>query len=244
MYAAACSDVTVEYRFVDCRWALDDPEYGRRAYREAHIPGAVFLDVERDLSSPPGPNGRHPLPAPERFAEAAGGAGIGASSFVVAYGSLGGAERLWWLLRHFGHDACAVLDLDAWRGPLTSGDETVPAAAFVPRERDDDLIDAGELAARAAELVVADARVASRWRGEPNPTDRVPGRIPGALNTPWNEPLPSLPPGDLVAYCGSGVTACVVLHRLHVGGRDGKLYAGSWSEWEQRPELPRAAGDD
>jgi thiosulfate/3-mercaptopyruvate sulfurtransferase len=137
-----------------------------------------------------------------------------------------------------------VLDLDAWRGPLTSGDETVPAAAFVPRERDDDLIDAGELAARAAELVVADARVASRWRGEPNPTDRVPGRIPGALNTPWNEPLPSLPPGELVAYCGSGVTACVVLHRLHVGGRDGKLYAGSWSEWEQRPELPRAAGDD
>ena len=242
MYAAACSDVTVEYRFVDCRWALDDPDYGRRAYREAHIPGAAFLDVERDLSSPPGPNGRHPLPAPERFAEAAGRAGIGASSFVVAYGSLGGAERLWWLLRHFGHDACAVLDLDAWRGPLTSGDETVPAAQFVPRERDDDLIDAGELAARAAELVVVDARVAARWRGEPNPTDRVPGRIPGALNAPWNEPLPSLPPGELVAYCGSGVTACVVLHRLHVGGRDAKLYAGSWSEWEQRPELPRASG--
>jgi thiosulfate/3-mercaptopyruvate sulfurtransferase len=125
-----------------------------------------------------------------------------------------------------------------------TGEETVPAAAFVPRERDDDLIEADELAARTAELVVVDARVPSRWRGEPNPTDRVPGRIPGAVNAPWNESVPSLPAGELVAYCGSGVTACVVLHRLHMVGRDGKLYAGSWSEWEQRPELPRASSRD
>ena len=78
----------------------------------------------------------------------------------------------------------------------------------------------------------------SRWRGEPNPVDRVPGRIPGALNAPWNEPLPEVPAGEVVAYCGSGVTACVPLHQLHLAGRDGRLYPGSWSEWEQHPELP------
>ena len=92
-------------------------------------------------------------------------------------------------------------------------------------------------------LVVVDARVAERWRGEPNAVDRVPGRIPGALNAPWNEALPSLPDGELVAYCGSGVTATVVLHRLHLAGRDGLLFPGSWSEWEQHPELPVERGD-
>src|SRR5579862_1698752 len=100
----------MDYRFVDCRWALDDPGFGRRAYEEGHIPGAVFLDVERELSAPPGPGGRHPLPEAADFARAAGAAGIGSGTFVVAYGSLGGAERLWWLLRHFGHDDCAVID--------------------------------------------------------------------------------------------------------------------------------------
>jgi thiosulfate/3-mercaptopyruvate sulfurtransferase len=227
------------YRFADCRWSLEEPEAGRRAYLDAHIPGATFIDVERELSAPPGPAGRHPLPSTARFAAAAGRAGIGDGAFVVAYGSLGGAERLWWLLRHYGHDACAVIDFDAWRGPLRSGVEEAPAATFVPRERGDDTIDAEELAARHAGLVVVDARIPARWRGEPNPVDRVPGRIPGALNAPWNEPLPPLPDGDLVSYCGSGVTACVPLHRLHLEGRDGRLYPGSWSEWEQRPELPR-----
>ena len=90
--------------------------------------------------------------------------------------------------------------------------------------------------------MVVDSRVASRWRGEPNPIDQVPGRIPGALNAPWNEPLPELPDGDLVAYCGSGVTSCVTLHRLALAGREGRLYPGSWSEWEQRPELPVERG--
>lgn len=226
------------YRFVDCRWDIADPEAGRRAYLEAHVPGAAFLDVERDLAAPPGPGGRHPLPSEEQFVAAASRAGIGPGVFVVAYGSMGGAERLWWLLRHVGHDACAVIDLDAWHGPLRGGEEDAEPAEFVPRARADDTIETAELATRFEELVVVDARVPERWRGEPNPIDKVPGRIPGALNAPWSEPVPPLPQGELVAYCGSGVTACVTLHRLALAGRDGRLYPGSWSEWELRPELP------
>jgi thiosulfate/3-mercaptopyruvate sulfurtransferase len=227
----------VRYQFVDCRWKLGEPDAGRRAYLAGHVPGAAFLDVDRDLSAPPGARGRHPLPAADDFAAAASRAGIEDGVFVVAYGGMGGAERLWWLLRHFGHDACAVIDFDAWRGPLTAGEEQVEPARFVARERDDDTIEADELAARLDELVVVDARVPARWRGEANPIDKVPGRIPGALNAPWNEPLPELPSGELVAYCGSGVTASVVLHRLALVGREGKLYPGSWSEWELR-DLP------
>lgn len=229
----------MRYRFVDCRWDLADPERGRALYLAGHVPGAAFLDVERDLSAPPGAGGRHPLPSAEDFAAAASRAGIEAGVFVVAYGTMGGAERLWWLLRHFGHDDCAVLELESWHGPLRAGEEEVEPAAFVPRPRDDDTIESDELAARLGELVVVDARVPARWRGEPNPIDRVPGRVPGAVNAPWNEEPPELPDGELAAYCGSGVTACVTLHRLHLAGREGRLYPGSWSEWEQRPELPR-----
>jgi thiosulfate/3-mercaptopyruvate sulfurtransferase len=173
------------------------------------------------------------LPEPENFAAAAGRAGIGTGVFVVAYGSMGGAERLWWLLRHFGHDGCAVIDFAAWRGPLTAGAESTEPMAFDLRPRDDDTIEAEELERRRGELVVVDSRQAPRWRGEENPIDKVPGRIPGALNAPWNEAPPTLPDGELVAYCGSGVTATVLLHRLHLAGREGRLYPGSWSEWEQ-----------
>jgi thiosulfate/3-mercaptopyruvate sulfurtransferase len=232
----------VRYQFVDCRWDIANPSRGRELYREGHIPGASFLDIDLDLAAPPSGRGRHPLPSAEDFAAAASRAGIGDGVFVVAYGNMGGAERLWWLLRHWGHDACAVIDFDAWHGPLAAGDEEVAPARFVPREREDDTIDADELAQRLGELVVVDARLASRWRGEPNPIDKKPGRIPGALNAPWNEPLPALPDGELVAYCGSGVTAAIVLHRLALAGREGKLYPGSWSEWELRPELPLEAG--
>jgi thiosulfate/3-mercaptopyruvate sulfurtransferase len=228
----------VRYRFVDLRWALDDPEAGRRAYLEGHVPGAVFVDVERELAEQPGIGGRHPLPSAERFVEAISRAGIDRSTFVVAYGTLGGPERLWWLLRHHGHDACAVVDLDGWHGPLVSGEEHAEPATFVSNERGGDTIGREELARRLGDLVVVDARVPDRWRGEANPVDRVPGRIPGAVNAPWNAPLPDLPSGQVVAYCGSGVTACVPLHRLHLAGRDGLLYPGSWSEWEQYPELP------
>jgi len=161
---------------------------------------------------------------------------MGSGVFVVAYdqGMTGGAARLWWLLRHFGHDDCAVLigGLESWGGELRSGEEEIEAAEFVPRKRTGDTIEADELLARRDELVVVDARLPLRWRGEENPIDKVPGRIPGALNTPWNEPVPELPDGDVAAYCGSGVTASVVVHRLWLAGRDARLYPGSWSQWE------------
>jgi len=227
----------VRYQFVDCRWELGTPGRGRELYLEGHIPGASFLDVDEDLSSPPGKEGRHPLPDLEAFAAVAEAAGIGDEVFVIAYGNGGGPERLWWLLRHVGHDACAVLDFEAWHGPLRSGQEEIERADLTLRPRADDTIEADELASRLQELVVVDARIPSRYRGEANAIDRVPGRIPGALNAPWNEPVPDLPEGELVAYCGSGVTSSVTLHRLALQGREGKLYPGSWSEWEQR-DLP------
>jgi thiosulfate/3-mercaptopyruvate sulfurtransferase len=243
-----CDGAQSLYRFVDCRWELGNPARGRELYRAGHIPGASFLDVDEDLSDlSVSEAGRHPLPSAERFAAAAGRAGIGPGVFVVAYGVMGGAERLWWLLRHFGHDDCAVLlgGIDAWGGPLAAGDEAVEPVEFVPRERADDTVAAAELARRLADpqLVLVDARPAARWRGEPNPIDDPPGRIPGARNAPWAEPQPDgFPEGELVAYCGSGVTACVVLHRASLHGREGKLYPGSWSDWSKRG-LPVERGD-
>jgi thiosulfate/3-mercaptopyruvate sulfurtransferase len=229
----------VRYQFVDCRWELGAPSRGRELYRAGHIPGASFLDVDEDLSDLSIPDqGRHPLPSAERFAAAASRAGIGPGVLVVGYGSLGGAERLWWLLRHFGHDECAVLlgGIDAWAGRLRGGEEEIAPAAFEPREREGDTVSALELARRLADpsLVLVDARTANRWRGEPNPIDDPPGRIPGALSAPWAEPQPALPDGELVAYCGSGITACVTLHRAALAGREGKLYPGSWSDWSTR----------
>jgi thiosulfate/3-mercaptopyruvate sulfurtransferase len=229
----------VRVQFVDCRWELNAPERGRELYLAGHIPGASFLDVDEDLSDVSvGGQGRHPLPSAERFAAAASRAGIGPGVFVVAYGSLGGAERLWWLLRHFGHDDCAVLlgGIDVWGGPLCTGGEEIEPGAFAPQEREGDTLAAEELVGRLADpsLVLVDARPANRWRGEPNPIDDPPGRIPGALSAPWAEPQPPLPEGELVAYCGSGITACVVLHRAALAGRDGRLYPGSWSDWSKR----------
>ncbi len=119
-------------RFADCRYDLGDPPAARARYLEGHIPGAAFLDLDTelsDLSIPPEVGGRHPLPSAEQFAAAAGRAGIGPDTLVVAYdeGMTGGAARLWWLLRHFGHDEAAVLDggLGVWLGPLAQGEETI-----------------------------------------------------------------------------------------------------------------------
>ena len=244
------------YRFVDCRWELGKPDAGKELYLAGHIPGAAFLDVERELSAPPGEppayGGRHPLPDPDAFAEAAGRAGIGPGVLVVAYdqGRSGGAARLWWLLRHFGHEDVAVLrgGIGAWIGPLRAGEEGIEPREFVPHARTDDTVDAAELERRLGEegLVVVDARAPERYRGEVEPIDHVAGRIPGAVNLPFaggeDPPAEALEAGELVAYCGSGVTACVTLLDLAEAGRpDAKLYPGSWSDWSSRG-LPAERG--
>jgi thiosulfate/3-mercaptopyruvate sulfurtransferase len=133
--------------------------------------------------------------------------------------------------------------IDAWLGPLSTGDEQIEPDVFTPRERTGDTIEADEIAARLddSSLVLVDARLPARWRGEENPIDKVPGRIPGALNAPWNEELPELPEGEVVAYCGSGVTSSVTVHRLALAGREARLYPGSWSQWETL-DLPRERG--
>jgi thiosulfate/3-mercaptopyruvate sulfurtransferase len=234
----------VRFQFVDCTYDLADPQRGRELYLAGHIPGASFLSLDLDLSDLSGPNaGRHPLPGADAFAAAASRAGIGEGVFVVAYEQRpgGGAERLWWLLRHFGHDDCAVLAFDGWHGPLRSGEERPEPAEFTSRPREGDTIDADELLARLGEpgLIVVDARSPERYRGEVEPIDPIAGRIPGALNWYFAEGAPA-PPGlleadELVVYCGSGVSACVDLLALARAGRpDARLYPGSWSDWSAR----------
>jgi len=256
---------------VDCRWKLGDPGAGERLYEDGHIPGAAFLDVDRDLAAPPGDAtaGRHPLPEPREFERAARRAGIAGETMVVAYDEAGegGAARLWWLLRHFGHERVAIVDggIAAWRaagGALESGRAGVPRGTFRARPRDDDIAPLGEVRERALAgdpaLVLVDARAPERYRGEHEPVDPVAGHIPGAANLPFGsladagrfrspDELQELltaagvvPGADVVAYCGSGVSATVLIAAAHVAGIDGvRLYPGSWSEW-CRQGLPPA----
>ena len=211
----------------------------REDYLAGHIPGAVHLDPESELTGDLG-GGRHPLPRPQAFAAAASKAGIGDETFVLAYDTGDGwASRLWWLLRHHGHDACGTFDFRCYIGPLQAGESRVEPAHFTAEARRDDTIDAEELHARLGDpdLVVVDARAPVRWRGEHEPIDRIAGRIPGARNAFYEEPLPDglVDAPELVVYCGSGVTACVPLQRLILAGRgDARLYPGSWSDWSSR----------
>jgi thiosulfate/3-mercaptopyruvate sulfurtransferase len=243
-------------RVVDCRYRLGEPGAGEELWREGHIPGAAFMDLDRDLAAEPGERGRHPLPEPEDFEAAARRAGIGRDTHVIAYDEAaeGGAARLWWLLRHFGHDNVSVLDggLRGWReegGALETDAQQPPPGAFVAMRQAGDTAQADTL----ARSVLLDARVAERYRGEVEPIDPVAGHIPGAANLPFAEVAPggrflapdelrarfeaagAAPGRELVAYCGSGVSACVLLLAAEVAGLEpGRLYPGSWSEWSRR----------
>ena len=237
---------------VDCQYVLGDPTGGHRRYLAAHIPGATFMSVERDLSGSAG-GGRNPLPTVDEFVEAARRAGIRNDTPVVAYDQsmVGGAARLWWLLRHIGKDDAAVLDggLHAWRTPLASGEETAVPGDVTARPRTGDLVDADDVAARLDDpgRILIDTRAPARFRGDEEPLDPVAGHIPGARNVPNDAEVPATlveNDAEVVAYCGSGVSACVAIVRLADAGReDVKLYAGSWSEWSAL-DLPVATGEE
>jgi thiosulfate/3-mercaptopyruvate sulfurtransferase len=230
-------------RLVDCR--------PREDYEGGHVPGAAHLDPEDDLTGEIGDvrRGRHPLPVTGALAEAFGRAGISEDTFVLACDDGSGwATRCWWLLRHLGHDQAGTLDLRAYAGPLAEGDEPPAPARFVPRERTDDVVEIEELLERVgdASLVLLDARSEERWRGDAEPLDPVAGRIPGARNAFFEQPLPAgvLDAPELAVYCGSGVSACVPLQRLILAGRgDARLYPGSFSEWCRRAGAPIERGD-
>jgi thiosulfate/3-mercaptopyruvate sulfurtransferase len=237
---------------VDCQYVVGRPTAGREAYLAGHLPGAGFLSVERDLSGSAG-GGRNPLPTAEEFVTAARRAGIRRDRPVVAYDQamVGGAARLWWLLRSIGKDDVAVLDggLEAWDGPLASGDEDVDEGDLVAATGSGTVVSAEEVMAGLGSegRILIDTRPAPRFRGEHEPVDAVAGHIPGALNLPNGQPLsPDLvaTDDDIVVYCGSGVSACVLLLQLAAAGRsDAQLYAGSWSEWSSLG-LPIATGED
>ena len=256
-----------DLRVVDCRFTLGEPGAGRRAWLASHVPGAAFLDLDADLAAEPGERGRHPLPDREAFESAARRAGIGNRSRVVAYDEAGegGAARLWWLLRHFGHEQAAVLDggLAAWRGgggPLSTGEVTAEGGDFEARPRADDTAGADEA---AAAQVLLDARAPERYRGETEPIDPVAGHIPGAVNLPSSELAPggrflgldelrirleeagAGPGRDTVVYCGSGVTACTVVLAAELAGLPTtRLYSGSWSEWSRAGRPVERSGAD
>ena len=260
---------------LDCRFALEDPDYGRCSYAEGHIEGAQYADLERDLSGPvtKGVTGRHPLPDAQALLEQLRSWGINEDSDVVLYDDGPGAfaARAWWLLMWLGkRDGVFILDggLKAWHAagfPLSIDAVSRPRGSFNGKPDDCLLISAEQLLERlgSAGLTLIDARAEARFRGDVEPIDPVAGHIPGAQCAAFSENLDSngcfLPaeqlkqrfaeqlgersPEELVAYCGSGVTACHNLFALALAGYPvGKLYAGSWSEWINDPQREIATG--
>ena len=238
---------------VDVRWYLDGRS-GLEAFRDGHLPGAVWIDLDRWLSAHLAPtDGRHPLPDPAVFAEGMGRHGIDPDTIVVAYDDQGGlvAGRLVWMLRRLGHDA-ALLDggLGAWTGPVEQGDGPVPNPRSFPVRPwpAEHFATTDEVRTRPASSRLLDARAAERYRGETEPIDPRAGHIPGALSMPLSGNLgpdgrflpvealaaryaPVLEPGDdgtavgeVIVYCGSGVSACHDLLALEATGRVGRLY--------------------
>jgi thiosulfate/3-mercaptopyruvate sulfurtransferase len=256
----------------DCRFTLGQPDLGRLQYEQEHLPGAVYFDLERQLSSVVGEHGgRHPLPDLSAFASVLGAAGIGNQTTVVAYDDQGGAmaARLWWLLRYAGHDQVFVLNggFSAWKAaghPVTAEAAELQQTVFVPHSREHMLLQMEDVEARLgnADVTLIDSREEPRYLGITEPIDAKAGHIPGAVNRFWKGALDeqgrwrdaagqaarfeSIPQNqEVVVYCGSGVTACPnVLALEEAGFRNVKLYAGSWSDWISYSDNPIATGEE
>ncbi|HET8981040.1 MAG TPA: sulfurtransferase [Solirubrobacteraceae bacterium] len=254
---------------LDVRWELIGGAL-REAYLAGHIPGAALVDLDRDLSDPPGAGGRHPLPPAERFTGAMQRVGVDSDRPVVVYDAANGmaAARAWWLLRYFGHPDARLLDggIAAWQaagGEVVDGEETPPPGSFVAQPGHMPLLDADGAAALARNGVLLDARAPERFSGEAEPIDPVGGHIPGARNRPTTLNVQRSgrfeDPDQLRAefaeagigsgaevgvYCGSGITAAHEVLALELAGIRAALYAGSWSDWITDPSRPVATGAD
>jgi thiosulfate/3-mercaptopyruvate sulfurtransferase len=251
-----------DVRVIDFRWYLQGGN-GREAYDKAHIPGAVFVDLEA-VTGLDGA-GRHPLPPASQFETEMQKAGVDATTRVVVYDDAGGsvAARLWFLLGWFGHEAQAVLDggLQAWGQPLDDLIPSVDEGNFHARQPDRSRILDFEAVRHVREVPLLDARAGERYRGEMEPVDPKAGHIPGAVSAPWMQNLGPdgrfKSPAELrehflalgaeagaVVYCGSGVNATHHLLAMEVAGLpNGRLYAGSWSDWSHR-DAPVATGKE
>ncbi len=244
-----------DLRIVDCRFYLAEPDRGAAEYAEAHIPSAGYCSLDEHLTAPDGP-GRHPLPAPAEFTDVARGLGIEDHHTVVIYdhGDAGMAARMWWMLRSLGHERTVVLDggWAAWISEPRSTTSEVPEwdrGNLSLANEWSGVIDRESIAGSAENLFLIDSRAAARHRGEVEPIDPVAGHIPGSHNIPYQGNTDDtgrfLPIEDLeerfrgvdtsqklVAYCGSGVTACNnILAMAAVGISEVTLYPGSWSDW-------------
>ncbi|WP_019136517.1 sulfurtransferase [Cellulomonas massiliensis] len=256
-------------RVLDVRWSLAAPD-GRPAFRAAHVPGAVFVDLERELARHgDATEGRHPLPDVADLQAAARGWGLRAGQPVVVLDEGPGlaAARAWWLLRWAGVEDVRLLDggLAAWTAagyPVTGGDgERPPAGDVVLAGGGLPTLDADDAAALAARGLLLDARAAERYRGEHEPVDPRAGHVPGAVSAPTTDNLGPdgrfLPTDQLArrfaslgaragepvgVYCGSGVTAAHEALALTVAGLEPVLYPGSWSQWSNLPGRPVATG--
>jgi thiosulfate/3-mercaptopyruvate sulfurtransferase len=254
-----------DVRVIDFRWYLLDRS-GRDEFSRGHIPGAVFVDLEA-VTGPKDSNarGRHPLPAADQFEKEMQKAGVSDATRVVAYDDAGGstAARLWFLLRWFGHQAQAVLDggMQAWGQPFETAAASRARGSFRSKEPDRArILDFDEVRGLKG-VPLLDARPGERYRGEKEPVDPKAGHIPGAISSPWTENLGPdgrfKSPAELrerfaalgaeegaVVYCGSGVNATHDLLAMEVAGlRNGRLYAGSWSDWADR-DAPVATGKE
>ncbi|WP_116109834.1 MULTISPECIES: rhodanese-like domain-containing protein [Amycolatopsis] len=251
---------------LDVRWALGDPN-GHRHYLDGHLPGAVYVDLDTELATPPSPaEGRHPLPDIEAFQAAARRWGVREGSSVVAYDNSGNlaAARAWWLLRWAGVADVRLLDggLAAWGDrPLETGFGRTPEPGDVVLKPGHlPVLSIDETAALPAEGTLLDARAGERYRGEQEPVDPRAGHIPGAVSAPTGDNLATdgrfRPAAELAArfrdlgvtagpvgvYCGSGVTAAHEIAALAIAGIDAALYPGSWSQWSNQPDRPAATG--